>query len=163
VFTAPISGKLDFMNFLKNEDFIQAGQELFTVVPNENEIIGQMFLPEQGAGKAKQGQDVIIKLDNYPFKEFGSVKGKVKSVSLVTNQQTVPAAQNPANSTGNTSTPAVISSYLVVVSLPKGLTTNYGSQLSFHFEAKGTAEIITDDRRLMQRLFDNLRYRLKKA
>lgn len=161
IFIAPISGKLDFMNFLKNEDFIQAGQELFTIVPNENETIGHMFLPEQGAGKVKQEQDVKIKLDEYPFKEFGSVQGKVKSISLVTNQQTASSTQLNSSNTNNTQTK--ISSYLVVVRLPKGLTTNYGSHLTFHFEAKGTAEIITDDRRLLQRLFDNLKYRLRKA
>jgi len=163
IFTSPIYGMLDFVSFLKNEDFVQVGQELFTVVPNENETIGQMFLPEQGSGKVKEGQDVMIKLDNYPFKEFGTVKGKVKAVSLVTNQQPVSLTQQNSSNINTNNTNTKISSYLVVVSLPNGLTTNYGSKLRFHFEAKGTAEIITDDRRLIQRLFDNLKYRLKKT
>jgi hypothetical protein len=42
-----------------------------------------------------------------------------------------------------------------------GLKTNYGVELNFHAEAKGTAEIITEDRRLIERFFDNLRYKLK--
>lgn len=148
VFVAPINGKIDFLNFIKNNDYIQSGQELFKIIPNNNQIIGQVNLPENGAGKVKIGQRVIIKLNNYPYNEYGSVKGKVKRISLVTNQQTLSDNQNKINS------------YLVDIDLPFGLKTNYGVELSFHAEAKGTAEIITEDRRLVERFFDNLRYKL---
>lgn len=149
VFLSPMNGKVDFLNFLKNNDYIQSGQELFKIIPNRNEMIGQVNLPETGAGKLKNGQDVIIKLDNYPYNEYGSIKGKVATISLATNQQTLSNNQNK------------ISSYLVNVNLPNGLRTNYGAELNFHVEAKGTAEIITEDRRLIERFFDNLKYKIK--
>jgi len=149
VFVSPINGQIDFLNFLKTNDYVQTGQELFKIVPDESEMIGQVFLPEQGSGKVIEGQEVLIKLDNYPYTQFGSIKGRVKNISLATNQQTLSNAQNKINA------------YLVVVTLPNGLYTNYGTTLTFHFEAKGTAEIITDNRRLIERLFDNLKYKLK--
>jgi hypothetical protein len=149
VFLSPMNGKVDFLNFLKNNDYIQSGQELFKIIPNKSEMIGQVNLPETGAGKLKKGQDVIIKLDNYPYNEYGSIKGKVATISLATNQQTLSNNQNK------------VSSYLVNVNLQNGLKTNYGAELNFHAEAKGTAEIITDDRRLIERFFDNLRYKLE--
>lgn len=149
VFAAPIEGKVDFLNFIKNNDYIQSGQELFKIVPDNNQIIGQVNLPENGSGKVKIGQSVIIKLNNYPYNEYGSVKGKVRGISLVTNQQTLSNNQNKINS------------YLVDIDLPFGLKTNYGVELNFHAEAKGTAEIITEDRRLIERFFDNLRHKIK--
>ena len=149
VFISPISGKIDFLNFLKNNDFTQSGQELFKIIPNKNEMIGQVNLPEIGSGKLKKGQDVIIKLDNYPYNEYGSIKGKVREISLATNQQTLSNSESKINA------------YLVSVDMPNGLRTNYGSELDFHVEAKGTAEIITDDRRLIERFFDNLKYKVK--
>ncbi|TPG43812.1 HlyD family efflux transporter periplasmic adaptor subunit [Flavobacterium pectinovorum] len=149
VFVCPINGKVDFLSFIKNNDFIQSGQELFKIVPDNNEIIGQVNLPENGSGKVKIGQRVIIKLNNYPFNEYGSIKGKVKRISLVTNQKTLSDNQNKINS------------YLVDIDLPFGLKTNYGVELNFHAEAKGTAEIITEDRRLIERFFDNLRHKVK--
>ncbi|MFH6935164.1 HlyD family efflux transporter periplasmic adaptor subunit [Flavobacterium sp. FlaQc-30] len=149
VFVSPINGKVDFLNFIKSNDYIQSGQELFKIVPDNNELIGQVNLPENGAGKVKAGQGVIIKLNNYPYNEYGSIKGKVKRISLATNQQTLSDNQNKINS------------YLVDVILPSGLKTNYGVELNFHAEAKGTAEIVTEDRRLIERFFDNLRYKLK--
>ncbi|MGE8241716.1 MAG: HlyD family secretion protein, partial [Sphingobacterium sp.] len=87
-----------------------------------------------------------IKLDNYPFNEYGSLHGLVKEISLVTNTQ--------ETNQGN------IENYLVQVELPNGLKTNYGQQLPFKFELKGSAEIITKDRRLIERVFDNLKYML---
>lgn len=149
VFIAPISGRIDYLSFLKNDDFIQSGQEMFKIIPNKNEIIGQVNLPEQGSGKVKIGQDVIIKLDNYPYNEYGSVKGKVSRISLATNEQTLSNKENKVNA------------YLVQVRLTDGLKTNYGTVLNFHAEAKGTAEIITEDRRLIERFFDNLKYKTK--
>jgi hypothetical protein len=149
VLISPMRGRIDFLNFLKNNDYIQSGQELFKIIPNKNDIIGQVNLPESGSGKLKKGQDVIIKLDNYPYNEYGSIKGKVTTISLATNQQTLSNNQNK------------VSSYLVNVDLPNGLKTNYGAELNFRAEAKGTAEIITDDRRLIERFFDNLKYKVK--
>ena len=52
--------------------------------------------------------------------------------------------------------------YMLLVDFPNQLKTNYGTNLAFKTEAKGSAEIITNDRRLIQRLFDNLKYVLKK-
>ncbi|MFC3365094.1 hypothetical protein ACFOG5_18110 [Pedobacter fastidiosus] len=49
-----------------------------------------------------------------------------------------------------------------MVDFPNQLTTNYGTTLEAKAEAKGSAEIITNDRRLIERLFDNLKYVMKK-
>ena len=149
VFVSPINGKVDFLSFIKSNDYIQSGQELFKVIPVNNQIIGQVNLPENGSGKVKVGQSVIVKLNNYPFNEYGSIKGKVKRISLVTNQQTLSDNEKKINS------------YLVDIDLPFGLKTNYGVELDFHAEARGTAEIITADRRLIERFFDNLRHSVK--
>ena len=53
-----------------------------------------------------------------------------------------------------------IDTYLVLVDFPNKLKTNYGIDLAF--KAKGTAEIITNDRRLIQLIFDNLKYIMAK-
>jgi hypothetical protein len=144
VFKAPIGGKVQYLEFWTDNQFISAGAPVFSIVPQEQRIIGQVYLPAVGAGKVEAGQEVIIKLDNYPFMEYGTIKGTVTNVSLMTNTM--------KSENGN------VESYLVSVDLPRQLKTNYGTDLGFKFELRGTAEIITHDRRLMERLFDNLRY-----
>jgi multidrug efflux pump subunit AcrA (membrane-fusion protein) len=144
VLKAPFSGRVQFLKFWTNNQFIQAGEQVFTVVPRNSNVIGQVNLPSSGAGKIKVGQEVIVKLDDYPFNEYGSVRGFVKSISLTTN--TVRTEKGD------------IDNYLIMVDFPDQLKTNYGSRLSFKFESKGIAEIITNDRRFIERLFDNLKY-----
>jgi multidrug resistance efflux pump len=117
LFKAPFDGKIEFLNFWVNDQFVQAGMEIFSIIPKENNPIGQMLLPASGAGKVKVGDKVAIKLDNYPSTEFGYIKGKVKSLSLVSQQY----------DTGTRK----IEAYLVLIDMPYGLTTNYGEKLDF--------------------------------
>ena len=144
VFRSPFNGKVQFLKFWSNNQFLQAGEQVFTIVPKNDLAIGQVTLPVNGAGKVKVGMEVIIKLDDYPYNEYGSVKGIVKSISLTTN--TVRTEKGD------------IDNYLIQVDFPNQLRTNYGTSLSFKYESKGSAEIITNDRKLIERLFDNLKY-----
>jgi len=146
LFVAPFSGTLENLNFWHESDFISVGTETFSVLPADNPLLGQVYLPSQGAGKVVVGQKVIIKLDNYPYMEYGSIDGQVSSISMLTNQAELVAKQNNLHT------------YLVTVALPKRLTTNYGATLDFRYETKGMAQIVTKPRRLLERLFDNLKY-----
>ncbi|HCN84836.1 MAG TPA: hemolysin D [Sphingobacteriaceae bacterium] len=148
VFKSPINGKLQFLKFWTNDQFIQAGEPVFTIVPVQSKIVGQMTLPAFGAGKVKLGQEVIIKLEDYPYTEYGTIKGKILSISITTNTLKTERGD--------------IAAYLITVDLPEQLKTNYGSSLDFKFEIKGQGEIITKDRRLIERLFDNLKYAVNK-
>jgi multidrug resistance efflux pump len=147
VFKAPFPGQVEFLKFLSENQFVHSGEEVFGIIPKESNIFGQVLLPSGGAGKVKIGSRVTIKLDNYPYMEYGSVEGRVNSISLLSQ---------PRKSEQQT-----IETYLLVVELPKGLLTNYGERLEFRHEIGGTADIIVKERRLIERLFDNLKYRTK--
>lgn len=147
IFKAPFDGKIEFMKFLSENQFIQVGEEVFGVVPENSTIFGQVLLPTGGAGKVKTGSRVIVKLDNYPYMEYGSIDGIVASISLLSQPQ----------STGQTK----IETYLLIVKLPNQLKTNYGETLSFQHEIGGSADIIIKERRLIERLFENLKYRIR--
>lgn len=140
---APIDGELEYLGFWRDNSFIQSGQELFSIIPDKNNILGEVMIPSFGAGKVEAGQTANVKINNYPYDEYGLLKGTVKSVSRITNKV------QTQNGTGD--------AYLVVVSFPDGTITNFGKLLPLDFESKGTAEIITKRKRLLERLFDNLK------
>ena len=73
---------------------------------------------------------------NYPDREFGIVTGSIKAISL---------------------TPDKDGNLLINVSLPKGLETSYRKQIAFQQEMSGTADIITEDLRLIERLLYQFR------
>lgn len=148
VFRAPFAGKLQFLKFYNNNQFVQSGDAVFTVLPVNDKPFGQVTLSSTGAGKVKVDQEVIVKLDNYPYLEYGSVTGRIKNISLATNTEKTQKGE--------------VDNYMVTVEFPNGLKTNYGSVIDFRYESKGSAEIITNQRKLIERLFDNLKYAVKK-
>ena len=140
---SPIAGELEYLSFWRNNSFVQTGQELFTVIPDKNSVLGEVVIPSFGAGKVEVGQTANAKINNFPYDEYGLLKGTVKSVSRMTNKLKMQDGD--------------VDAYLVVVSFPDGMVTNFGRTLPLDFESKGTAEIITKRKRLIERLFDNLK------
>ena len=128
---APITGQVVFTNYWHENQFVEYGEELCAIVPEmKKQLIGKARLPVGRSGKVRVGQRVIVRFANYPNEEFGSVEGYVSTVSLV-------PAEND---------------YVLEISFPNGLTTNYDCQLPVLLEMPATAEIITDDLRLIERL-----------
>jgi HlyD family secretion protein len=139
VLKTPVEGMVTFNNFWSVNQFVGNGNVVFTVVPfSEQKIIGKAMVPLAGAGKVEVGQRVNIKLDNYPYMEFGLLEGKVSNISMV------PVASEKGGY------------YTAEIELTQKLVTNYKKELPFNQEMQGVAEIITKDRRLIERLIDPL-------
>jgi multidrug resistance efflux pump len=138
---SPIDGKLTFSRVWSIHQNVTSGELVVTVIPSsQGEIMGILKLPIEGSGKVKIGQKVNVKFLNYPYMEFGMVIGKIQKISMVPNDN----------------------NYLVEVVFPNGLKTNYGKKLNYLPEMTGSAEIITEDLRLIERLFNPIRAILKK-
>lgn len=135
VFKAPMAGEVAFVKYWSSSQFINAGEAVFTLVPKSGDLFAQVQLPINGSGKVALGQRVNIKFDNYPAPEYGMVQGTVQAIS--------PIPQNNV--------------YTIQIALPQGLTTSYRQELPFRQEMQGTAEIITKDLRLLERIFHQFR------
>ena len=145
VFISPLNGKISMSKIWQKSQHINAGEPLLSVVPNETtQITGKILLSAQGAGKVKKGQAVNVKFDGFPHIEFGMVRGVVKNISLV------PIATEQGKFT------------MVEVAFPQNLQTNYGKTLDFSQNMSGTAEIITEDLRLMERFLNPIKSLIKK-
>ena len=133
---APIDGIVSFTRYYSETQNVQTGDKVLTIIPaNPGEIIGKIYLPLEGSGKVKIGQRVNIQFANFPHLEYGMVRGIVRTISQVPNDQL----------------------YLVEVALPDSLTTYYNYEITFKQEMLGRAEIITDDRVLIERIFSPIR------
>ena len=138
---SPIQGEVAFTSYWSENQHVESGKRVMTIIPKEQgEIIGKIRLPFQGAGKVQVGQSVNIQFANYPHLEYGMVKGKVSSISLVPEDQV----------------------YIAEVVLPDGLTTFYDKKLDFSQQMQGTAEIITKDTRLLEKIVRPLRFMMNK-
>ena len=137
VLRSSMDGKLSFLQLWAANQTVNAGDNVFAIIPkNENGYIGKLKAPAQNSGKIKMGQTINIRLANYPDREFGMIKGKINAISL---------------------TPDAAGNLLINVSLPQGLETSYKKQISFQQEMSGTADIVTEDLRLIERLLYQFR------
>ncbi len=135
------NGIVTFNKFWNENQNVKVNETVLTIIPqDEGDIIGKVQLNFQGAGKVKVGQKVNIQFANYPYMEFGMVKGIVNSISLAPNDEF----------------------YTAEIGLPDGLITFYGETLEFKQEMQGSAEIITEDKRLLERIIRPLRYVLNR-
>ncbi|KQM37458.1 HlyD family secretion protein [Chryseobacterium sp. Leaf201] len=130
-------GVASFQQFFGENQFIKAGDVILSILPrSRDKIVGRMSVPAVNSGKIVAGEKVLIKLDNYRYQEYGIVEGKVQNISLSPDKE------------GN---------YYVDVVLPKGLKTSYNKNLVFDKELRGNAEIVTQDLRLIERFFFQMR------
>ena len=137
VLRSSIKGEVSFMQIWVKNQTINSGDQVFTIVPTDSKkYIAKVKAPSQNSGKIKLNQTVNIRLANYPDREFGIIKGKVKSISLTPDKE------------GN---------LLIDVSLPNGIETSYDKKIIFQQEMSGTADIVTEDLRLIERLLYQFR------
>ncbi len=135
-------GVVSFQQFWGENQFIKTGDMVLSILPTDKmAVVGRMQVPSVNSGKIIPGEKVLIKLDNYRYQEYGIVEGKVQNISLAPDDK------------GN---------YYVDVILSKGLKTSYDKTLPFDKELKGNAEIVTQDLRLIERFFYQIRQLLGK-
>lgn len=138
--TAPISGKVSLSKLWTSKQFINANEELMAIVPgaSSGRVFAKATMPVSGSGKVRLGMKANILLDNYPSKEFGTIAAEVERISLVPDK----------GQEGDF--------YLLELSLTNELLTSYGREIPFRQEMQGTANIVTKDRRILERIFEQL-------
>jgi HlyD family secretion protein len=140
VLTAPVSGKISFAGFFQQNQFIKSGQLLFYVQPDSTQYFIETLIPQYNFGKIKAGQEVILKFKAYPYEQFGSVTGKIDFISTTPTD----------------------SGFLARVTLPHGLTTNYNKTLQYQYGLFAQADIVTENMRLLERFYYNIRKQLSR-
>jgi HlyD family secretion protein len=136
IVTATENGKVLYASFLQENELINNNQELFYVQPEQSQFYGRLSVSQSGLGKVKPGQKVLIRMDSYPSSEFGYLTGYVDFI---------PAIPNPRDS------------FLIKVVLPNGLHTSYNKRIFFRNNLSGQAEVITNNRRLLERVMGGLK------
>ncbi|MFN8239487.1 MAG: HlyD family efflux transporter periplasmic adaptor subunit [Bacteroidales bacterium] len=137
LFVSHVDGTVSLPRVWNVNQIVNSGQQVLTVLPFERgEYLGRITLTLEKSGKVRPGNFVNIKLAGYPYLEFGMLRGVISLKSPVVSDE----------------------SYLVEVIFPDGLKTSYGKSIEFTQNMQGTAEIITEDLRLLQRIVAPFRH-----
>lgn len=134
---AQIQGRIAYFKRWESGEYVNASDQILTIIPlKEREIYATGILPIANAGKVKIGQKVNIKLDDYPFREFGILNGKLVYISQTQNK----------------------GYYSIKVQVDRNIPSfNRKKLLWFKSNMQASAEIITNDVTLFQRLLFKFR------
>lgn len=130
ILASPVSGSVSYSAPWQERQYVTAGQELMTVEPLNGDYRGLVKIPQTNLGKLQVGQTTFVKMDGFPFKEYGLLEGKLSQLSTIAGRDSL---------------------YWGYIDLPKKLNTRYGISLAYRNGMKGHAEILTSDRRLAER------------
>ena len=95
-----------------------------------------MTVPSVCFGEVRVGQTVNVRLNGFPYMEYGMLKGKIRNISSV-----------PDDGNG----------YIIDVIFPDGMVTTYKKKLDLIQKMDGTAQIITKDMKLIERFIQPVR------
>lgn len=136
VLIAPIDGAVSMPKSLTGQQFVEAGEPLLTIVPmgGAGKILAEAQLPIVNSGKVSEQDTVNIRLNGFPYQEFGIIRGVVSEIAAVPNEAGT--------------------AYLAKIELSNGLQTTYDRALDFRQQMQGEAHIITKKRPFAARIFD---------
>jgi len=134
--TANVTGRCIYKGYFNDYQFVRKDEKIFSLIPSEKTpYFALLQLPIKGAGKVKTNQEVYVKLNNYPFMEFGVLKGKIKDISAL-----------PFDN-----------HYNVQVNFPPELITTYGDTLQPQPIMHGIGEVIVERKSLYNRISEQLK------
>ncbi|WP_257670671.1 HlyD family secretion protein [Parapedobacter tibetensis] len=133
VLTARQAGTVVYAGIIQRNQHIEVGQEVFHINPGSTDFFGEVNIPQYNMGKVEEGQEVLVKLNSFPFEEYGVLKGSVGRLSGVPYQDSI---------------------FLSRVDL-QPIAPHRHIRLTTGMV--GTAEIVTEDASLLQRLVRNIR------
>lgn len=137
---APVDGTVLSLNVRQHGEVVQPGQTIAELAPQGKPLVLSAILPSREAGFVKPDLTVQVKLDAYPFQDYGVVSGRVISIS---------PDSKPHEQLGPV--------YRIEVELSRNAIDRHGAKISFQPGQTATAEIVTRQRRIADVLLDPLR------
>lgn len=138
--TAPVSGIVSALTIANIGEVIQTGQTLAEIAPSTAPLILSALLPNEKAGLVEAGMPVNIKLDAFPYQDYGIVSGSVLSISPDTSSHEQMGMV-----------------YQVEVMLDIKAINHEGNVVPLRAGQTATAEIIVRRRRIMSLVLDPIR------
>ncbi|KAF3890862.1 HlyD family type I secretion periplasmic adaptor subunit [Scytonema tolypothrichoides VB-61278_2] len=74
--SAPVDGTIFEMQPSSSGFVVNTTEPVVKIVPNE-ELVARVYITNRDIGFVRQGQKVDVRIDSFPFQEFGDIKGEL--------------------------------------------------------------------------------------
>jgi membrane fusion protein (multidrug efflux system) len=78
---APIDGTVGESAILRTGAVVQGGERLGSIIPSGSLIVAAQFPADAAFGRIRPGQSATLRLDGFPWTEFGAVSATVARVA----------------------------------------------------------------------------------
>lgn len=138
---AEYPGHLEWNSTVTAGKVIQAGNLLGYILPDSetNVLVARAYVPTEGAGKVEIGDQAILRLHAYPYKEYGSIETAVQSISSIPVQVT-----------------EQLLGYEVVLAIADSMVTDYGKFIPYQPNMDVSIQLITKSNNIIGRIFNQL-------
>ncbi|NJL46286.1 MAG: HlyD family type I secretion periplasmic adaptor subunit [Leptolyngbyaceae cyanobacterium SM2_5_2] len=137
---APVSGTISALEIDNVGVVLQPGQTIAEIAPSTAPLVLSALLPSEKAGLVKTGMPVNVKLDAFPYQDYGIVTGAVHAISPDTKAHEQMGAV-----------------YRVEITLDATDITHEGESVAFKAGQTATAEIIVRKRRIISLILEPIR------
>lgn len=139
---APIGGKIVRASDIIIKQQLVAGQYIMTIIPDNPSVpttLVRLKAPTMGIGKVEPGDVVLLHLDAYPSREYGALTTQITEIHPLPQQTTDGELF-----------------YDLTATITYPLKTNYGKEIPVKEILIGTAFVITKNRSVLARIFEQL-------
>ncbi|MEM9823200.1 MAG: HlyD family efflux transporter periplasmic adaptor subunit [Bacteroidota bacterium] len=139
---AAVAGTCNLPVELVENKVVTTGETVAYIIPGSEagQIVAHAKVDMDGIGKIEEGNSVLMRLDPYPYKEFGIIESEVMSISLL------PSTRNEENRRF----------YNVVIPIGTSIKTDYNKAIPYRPNMSGVGHIITKDKSLFYRVFEQI-------
>lgn len=79
--TAPVAGTVQQLAVHTVGGVVTEAQALMVIVPSDNPVVVEAFVENKDIGFVFAGQEVVVKVETFPFTKYGTIPGEVVTVS----------------------------------------------------------------------------------
>jgi HlyD family type I secretion membrane fusion protein len=150
VITATADGIVSKLNLRNSGQTVPAGEQIAQIVPSDAPLEVKAAVALQDKNKLKQGQTVQMRVSACPYPDYGTLKGKVKTIS----PDAIAPVGNAANASAATSDSqkmAGVGSFYGVTIEPESLSLGREKhQCAIQLGMEGIVDIISREETVMQ-------------
>lgn len=133
--------------------FVDLAKPLLTVLPENTPLIAQLYVPSRAIGFVKEGDQVLLRYQAYPYQKFGHAKAQILSVAktaLASQDLQTIGIISPQEQLNNEPV------YLVRAKLDKQMVKAYGKDMPLQVGMTLEGDIMHEQRKLYEWVLEPL-------
>ncbi len=78
---SPVDGAVSGSTITSLGQVVTAGEQVMQIVPADSQLEIECYLPNADIGFVRQDQQAVVKIDSFPFTDYGTIEAKVVQVA----------------------------------------------------------------------------------